>query len=187
MSVIVRPTKADKKIARIIARNINPATEKTAEILTWGADEHTLCVAAAIWWLYCRGRPTIERAGSNHILITAIATTILPHLMKHIFAQERPDRRSVEAHLHGAPFSGRPLQSFLSGHAVYVGALASAASQLPTTQRHSRLDRGHGFGSHPGFSACALGKRRCSRSRVRSRARACIIRLFTGFGYRRDA
>jgi hypothetical protein len=39
MSVIVRPTKADKKIARTIARNINPATEKTAEILTWGADE----------------------------------------------------------------------------------------------------------------------------------------------------
>jgi membrane-associated phospholipid phosphatase len=100
-----------------------------------GADEHTLCAAAAIWWLYCRGRPAAERAASNHVLITTIAATILPHLMKCIFTQERPDRRSVEAHLHGAPFSGRPLQSFPSGHALHIGALASAASELPGQQR----------------------------------------------------
>jgi membrane-associated phospholipid phosphatase len=128
MPVNVRPTKA-------IARNTTPATEQTAEALTWGADEHTLCAAAAIWWLYCRGRPAAERAASNHVLITTIAATILPHLMKCIFTQERPDRRSVEAHLHGAPFSGRPLQSFPSGHALHIGALASAASELPGQQR----------------------------------------------------
>ena len=112
MPVTVRPTRADKEIARVIARNTSTATEETAEILTWGADEHVLCAAAAVWWLYCRGRPTAERAASNHILITTIAASILPHLMKHIFTQERPDRRSVEAHLHGAPFSGSPLQAF---------------------------------------------------------------------------
>jgi undecaprenyl-diphosphatase len=135
MPVTVPPTKADKVIARIIARNTTPATEQTAEALTWGADEHTLCAAAGIWWLYCRGKPPAERAASNHVLITVIAATILPHLMKHIFTQERPDRRTVEAHLHGAPFSGRPLQSFPSGHALHIGALASAASKLPAPQR----------------------------------------------------
>jgi membrane-associated phospholipid phosphatase len=186
MSVIVRPTKADKKIARIIARNINPATEKTAEILTWGADEHTLCVAAAIWWLYCRGRPTIERAASNHILITAIATTILPHLMKHIFAQERPDRRSVEAHLHGAPFSGRPLQSFPSGHAVHVGALASAASQLPTTQRALAWTAGTVLVLTRVF-LLAHWASDVAAGLALGAALERIIRLFTGFGYRRDA
>jgi hypothetical protein len=45
--------------------------------------------------LYCRGRPAPQRAASNHILITTIAAIILPHLMKHLFTQERPDRRSV--------------------------------------------------------------------------------------------
>jgi hypothetical protein len=57
MPITVRPTKADKEIARVIARDTTPATEETAEALTWGADEHTLCAAAAVWWFYCRGKP----------------------------------------------------------------------------------------------------------------------------------
>ena len=135
MAVIVRPTKADKTIARVVARNTSPAMEKTAQALTWGADEHFLCAAAAVWWLYCRGRPARERVASNHVLITTVAATLLPHLMKHLFTQERPDRWSVEAHLRGAPFSGSPLQAFPSGHALHVGALASAASRLRPPQR----------------------------------------------------
>lgn len=39
MPVTVRPTRTDKEIARIIARNTTPTMEETAEILTWGADE----------------------------------------------------------------------------------------------------------------------------------------------------
>jgi hypothetical protein len=90
MPITVRQTRADKEIAGIIARNTTPTTEETAEILTWGADEHVLCAVAAVCWLYCRGRPAPERAASNHILITTIAATILPHPMKHVFTQERP-------------------------------------------------------------------------------------------------
>jgi hypothetical protein len=55
--------------------------------------------------------------------------------MKYIFTQERPDRRSAEAHLQGAPFSRRPLQSFPSGHVLHIDAVASAASELPGQQR----------------------------------------------------
>jgi undecaprenyl-diphosphatase len=135
MAVTVRPTRADKKIAKVIAHNTTPAMERTAEALTWAADEHFLCAAAAAWWLYCRGRPAPERAASNHVLITTVAATILPHLMKHLFSQERPDRRSVAAHFRGAPFSGSALQAFPSGHALHVGALASAAGDLPASQR----------------------------------------------------
>jgi membrane-associated phospholipid phosphatase len=135
MAVTVRPTNADKAIARIVARNTSPAMEKTAEVLTWGADEHLLCAAAGVWWLYCRGRLARERVASNHVLITTVAATILPHLMKHLFSQERPDRWSMEAHLRGAPFSGSPLQAFPFGHALHVGALASAASRLRPRQR----------------------------------------------------
>lgn len=136
MAIIVPPTRADKKIARAIARNTTPAMESTAEALTWGADEHLLlCGAAAVWWLYCRGKPASGRAASTHILITTIAATVLPHLMKRLFTQERPDRWSLEAHLRGAPFSGSPLQAFPSGHAVHIGALASAASRLAAPHR----------------------------------------------------
>jgi hypothetical protein len=136
MAIFVRPTKADKEIARIIARDTTAGTEKTAQFLTWGADEHILCAGAALWWLYCRGAPPDQRQASDHILITTLAATVLPHLLKHVFAQERPDRLSVEAHLHGAPFSGNPLQSFPSGHAIHVGALGSAATDLAPAQRN---------------------------------------------------
>ena len=181
MPVNVRPTKADKVVARIIARNTTPTMEETAEILTWGADEHVLCAAAAVWWLYCRGRPAPERAASNHILITTIAATILPHLMKHVFTQERPDRRSVRAHLHGTPFSGSPLQAFPSGHAVHVGALASAAAELPAPQRTLAWTAGAGLVL---TRVCLLAHwaSDVAAGLALGTALERVIRLFTGYG-----
>ena len=117
----IRPTRADIEIA---------------EILTWGADEHVICALAAGWWLYCRHRSAQERANSNHILLTTVAVTLLPHLLKSIFDQKRPDRLMVRGHLHGVPFSGKPLDAFPSGHAIHVGALASAATVLPPAKRN---------------------------------------------------
>jgi membrane-associated phospholipid phosphatase len=135
MPVIVRPTRIDERIARLIARDTTPRTEKIAEVLTWGADEHILCAAAAAWWLYCRTNALPQRKASTHLLVTTVAASIVPHLLKKAFTQERPDRLSIEAHLHGAPFSGKSLDSFPSGHAVHVGALASAATELPARHR----------------------------------------------------
>ena len=54
-----------------------------------------------------------------------------------VFNQKRPDRLTVEGHLHGVPFSGKPLDAFPSGHAIHIGALVSAASRLPPAQRHA--------------------------------------------------
>jgi membrane-associated phospholipid phosphatase len=56
--------------------------------------------------------------------------------LKRIFDQERPDRRTIRGHLRGVPLSGRRLDAFPSGHAVHIGALASAASVLPAKQRN---------------------------------------------------
>jgi len=55
---------------------------------------------------------------------------------EHMFDQERPDRRTFLGHWRGVPFSGERLDAFPSGHAVHVGALASAASRLPAKQRN---------------------------------------------------
>ena len=132
----VRPTQADVEIAEAISDHTSPEVEQIAKILTWGADEHVICALAVGWWLYARHRSARHRIDSNHILLTAVAATLLPHLLKSIFDQKRPDREMVLAHLHGVPFSGKPLDAFPSGHAIHVGALASAATVLPPAKRN---------------------------------------------------
>jgi hypothetical protein len=132
----VRPTQADIEIANAVSAHASPEIEEAAEVLTWGADEHLLCALAAGWWLYCRSKSARHRRDSDHILLTTIAVTIIPHGLKAVFDQERPDRLTVRGHLHGMPLSGKRLDAFPSGHAVHVGALASAATVLTPAKRN---------------------------------------------------
>jgi membrane-associated phospholipid phosphatase len=133
----VRPTATDIAIANMIAAHTNQPTEKTAEVLTWGADEHLLLALTAGWWLYTRGQPRCRRRAADHVLLTTLIASAMPHLLKKIFDQERPDRLTVRGHWRGVPLSGNRLDAFPSGHALHVGALASAASQLPPRQRNA--------------------------------------------------
>ena len=132
----VRPTRADVSIANAISHHTGRLTESVAEVATWGADEHIICALAAGWWVYSRNRNGHERCVANHILLTTLVASVLPHLLKTLFDQERPDRRTIVGHLRGVPFSGKKYDAFPSGHAVHVGALASAASTLPAKQRN---------------------------------------------------
>ncbi len=141
----IRPTRADIEIAERISDHARPEVEQIAKVLTWGADEHVICALAASWWLYCRHRSARHRADSNHILLTTVAVTLLPHLLKSIFDQKRPDRVMIRGHFHGVPFSGRPLDAFPSGHAIHVGALASAATVLPSAKRNLAWSIGAGL------------------------------------------
>ena len=133
----VRPTALDVAVANEISSHTGPRTEEAAEALTWGADEHILCALAAGWWLYARNKDTQTRLASDHILLTTLVASALPHLLKTVFDQERPDRLTVRGHWRGIPFSGNRLDAFPSGHAVHIGALASAASVLPARQRNA--------------------------------------------------
>ncbi|WBL80601.1 phosphatase PAP2 family protein [Bradyrhizobium xenonodulans] len=133
--VTVKPTRIDIAIADEIADHTNSKLEHTAEALTWGADEHVLLALAAAGWLYTRLRPDAERRTGNHLLAVSLATAVLPHILKSAFDQIRPDRLTVRGHRRGIPFSGRPRDAFPSGHAVHMGALASAAGLLPRSQR----------------------------------------------------
>jgi hypothetical protein len=141
----VRPTQADVSIANTIARHTGRSTEKAAGVLTWGADEHVICALAAGWWLYSRGKGSGERRVADHILLTSLVASALPHLLKTMFDQERPDRRTIAGHWRGVPFSGKRLDAFPSGHAVHIGALASAASELPAQQRNLSWGIGAGL------------------------------------------
>jgi membrane-associated phospholipid phosphatase len=132
----ISPTSADVVIANGIAARTGRPTEQVAQALTWGADEHLLCALAGAWWVYCRNRDARDRRASDHILLTTVVASLLPHLLKTVFDQERPDRTTVRGHWRGVPLSGKRLDSFPSGHAVHVGALASAATVLPKQQRN---------------------------------------------------
>ena len=142
--VTVKPTRADIAIANEIADRTTPELEETAEALTWGADEHVLVALAAAGWLYARKRPAEEHHAADHILAVSLAAAILPHILKSAFDQLRPDRLTVRGHRRGVPFSGRARDAFPSGHAVHMGALASAAGLLPPARR--RLVRGIAVG-----------------------------------------
>ena len=129
--VNVRPTKPDVLIARTVARNTNHSAEVISRGLTWGADEKILLLLATAGWVATRGRSQqLQRAG-NHALLVAVTASLIPHGMKSIFDQTRPDRKTVLGHVHGVSFSGKRDDSFPSGHALHMGALASAAGTLP--------------------------------------------------------
>lgn len=133
----VRPTRLDQQTADFVADHTNSTVERIAGALTWAGDEHVLSVLALGWWMYCRNKDTVTRRRSDHILLTTVAAAILPHIVKNLVDQERPDRLTVYGHLHGVPFSGKKYDAFPSGHALHAGALASAATTLPQQQRNS--------------------------------------------------
>jgi membrane-associated phospholipid phosphatase len=135
--ITIRPTKTDVAVARTIARDTSPAPEEIARALTWGADEKVLLVLAAAGWLASRGSGEPLRRAGNHAVLVAVASSLLPHGMKLLFNQTRPDRRTVLGHVHGISFSGKREDAFPSGHALHMGALASAAGALPAGPRRT--------------------------------------------------
>ncbi len=130
----IRPTATDREIANAIAAHTTPGLERAAQLLTWGADEKMLLAAAIGAWLYAGRRPSL-RPITNHILAVSILTAALPHVLKRDIDQIRPDRLTVRGHWRGVPLSGQPRDAFPSGHALHMGALASAAGLLPRQQR----------------------------------------------------
>lgn len=142
--VTVKPTNLDIAIANEIAAYANPGMEEAAQTLTWGADEHVLLGLSVAGWVYAHLRRSPARPVANHLLTVSLITAVLPHILKSIFDQTRPDRLTIRGHRRGVPISGRPRDAFPSGHAVHMGALASAAGILPRGPR--RVLRGAALG-----------------------------------------
>jgi membrane-associated phospholipid phosphatase len=121
-------TKLDRQIAKAVARNATPAIERRSRLLTWVADEHVLLPISAGLWLAARAGDDSQRQQADHLVLSVVATAILPHVLKWLIDQERPDRCMVHGPRHGIPRSGKPYDAFPSGHAMHVGAVASAVS-----------------------------------------------------------
>src|SRR6478752_7560842 len=121
-------TQLDRRVARAVARHASPAVERPARLLTWAADEHVLYVIARGLWLAARAGEERERRQTDHLALSVVVTAILPHLLKRLIDQKRPDRCMVHGRRHGIPRSGKAHDAFPSGHAMHVGAVASAVS-----------------------------------------------------------
>jgi membrane-associated phospholipid phosphatase len=131
----IKPTKADIAIAQAVARNTSDRLEAISRALTWGADEKLLLVLAAAGWLGTRGKGEQLRRAGNHAFLVTVTASLLPHVLKLAFDQTRPDRLTVLGHLHGVPFSGKRNDAFPSGHAMHMGAFASATGPWPPGPR----------------------------------------------------
>lgn len=136
MPTRVSPTNFDTAVANVVADHAQPLPELVARTLTYGADEKLLIALAGAVWIYARERKPGLRPAADHLLWVTLVTSVLPHFLKAYVNQTRPDRYVVAAHRRGIPISGHANDAFPSGHAVHMGALASAATMLRPKYRN---------------------------------------------------
>jgi membrane-associated phospholipid phosphatase len=132
--IAVPPTQTDIAVSRLLRKHAAPAEERAVKILTFAADEKPLLAASILYWLLTHaGGVQTSRSRANHLLLCTAASAALPHLLKHIFDRERPDRTQVHGPRQGIPRSGNAMDSFPSGHALHLGALAAGLARTAST------------------------------------------------------
>jgi undecaprenyl-diphosphatase len=126
------PSKLDIAVADTCAKPATPSLEQTLGALTWLADEKLLLAGTALAWAWIRLVSDDRQLtrGADQMLCSVAVAGVVPHLFKWVVARKRPDRTRVHGNRHGIPKSGNPWDSFPSGHAVHVGALAHSAARM---------------------------------------------------------
>src|SRR5882757_2125195 len=104
--VTIGPTRLDCGVAKIIEDHATPALERPLELLTYAADEHALFAAALGFWLFSRGAGPRQRRAADYLALNVAISAVLPHILKRLVNQQRPDRR-VHGNRHGVPVSGK--------------------------------------------------------------------------------
>ena len=128
----IPPSDLDVLVAAAAADSARPSLERTLRVLIWLGDEKLLLAGAALSWAYVHlgaDDREMQRAADEMLCAVALAG-VVPHLCKRLFARERPDRTRLRRRGRGIPKSGNAWDSFPSGHAVHVGALAPAVARL---------------------------------------------------------
>jgi membrane-associated phospholipid phosphatase len=132
------PTRADLFVAQAIAARVTPALERALRMATWAADEKVLLFIIAALWVSSRAGPVgRQRQAADHLLACGTASAVLPHVVKRVVDRKRPDRVVVHGLRHGVGRSGDAWDSFPSGHALHLGALAAATTRLASSPARS--------------------------------------------------
>jgi membrane-associated phospholipid phosphatase len=126
------PSRRDVAISKRCVRAATPARERSLRVMTWLADEKILLGAVGLIWLNARLRPHDEevRREVDRMLLGIVIAGMVPHVFKHFVNRKRPDRTLVRSPRHGIPRSGDAWDSFPSGHALHLGAIAGPLARL---------------------------------------------------------
>jgi membrane-associated phospholipid phosphatase len=125
------PMRADVAIARVCARSATPATQRALKNITVLADERALLAVGAVIWLGTRcGQTGPQRREADRMMCSLAIAGALPHLFKAVVRRRRPNRSVVKGSRRGIPRSGNAWDSFPSGHAVHLGAMAGPLRRL---------------------------------------------------------
>jgi membrane-associated phospholipid phosphatase len=130
--VTLPPSRLDVAISQRCFRAATPARERSLRIMTWLADEKILLGLVGLFWLNARLRPhgqEVRREADRMLLGIAIAG-VVPHVFKRLVNRKRPDRTLVRGPRHGIPHSGDAWDSFPSGHALHLGAMAGPLARI---------------------------------------------------------
>ena len=99
--ITVPPTKSDRRVAKALARHTSGGTERAAQALTWGADEHVLCLLGVGWWLHCRTRNADLRRASTHVLARRSHPRCCRMFRRKSSIKNGPTERTVSGHFRG--------------------------------------------------------------------------------------
>jgi undecaprenyl-diphosphatase len=125
------PTRADLTIGRAALKHVNPRVGVAMQTLTWLADEKAVLAAAAVLWMATRSDQWSRyRHEADQLVVSVMVAGALPHLFKLLVRRRRPDRSLVQGRRKGVPLSGDAWDSFPSGHAVHMGAMAGSLARL---------------------------------------------------------
>ncbi len=130
--ITLPPLRVDLAISRSCARSATPARERTFQVVTWLADEKILLGVVGLFWLTAQMRSQKDevRHEANRMLLSVAVAGLLPDVFKYLVNRKRPDRTLVHGRRHGIPRSGDAWDSFPSGHALHLGAIAGPLSRL---------------------------------------------------------
>jgi membrane-associated phospholipid phosphatase len=142
--IVLPPTATDRAIARVCERHASPPLERAVGIVSWLADEKAVLAAAGAFWLATRFSAESARREADRMLCGVMLAGAVPHIGKFLVDRERPNRTIGRASRNGIPRLGNAWDSFPSGHAVHLGAMAGSVARLAPPQWRPWLWSGFG-------------------------------------------
>ena len=130
------PTSLDMALSKAAPRAAQPQEERTLRIFTWLADETLMLTGIALFWMgaHLAGKSDKVKREADRMLLSVAIAGLLPDLFKRLINRKRPNRTLVHGRRHGIPRSGDPYDSFPSGHALHIGAIAAPAMHMVSSR-----------------------------------------------------
>lgn len=127
----LRPLAADVAISRACLRVLSPPVERPLRVVTWLADEKIMLGAVGVFWAATRFSPSRPlRREADQMLCSVLIAGVVPDLFKYLVRRKRPNRALVRRNDTRVPLLGNAWDSFPSGHAMHLSAIAASAQRL---------------------------------------------------------